>query len=113
MLAPRLPYIGLVFALALASVGCAAREAGDPDTEAQGGAQTATYRGTVKFVSDRGFGFIRHDDSAKETFFRQADVRGEAVQAGDEVSFELAPGDKGMHGVEVQKLGTTAGADGG
>jgi len=46
-------------------------------------------QGTVKFFNaEKGFGFIRHDDSDKETFVHVSGLINE-IKEGDKVEFEL------------------------
>lgn len=62
-------------------------------------------QGTVKFFnSEKGFGFIRHNDSDKETFVHVSGLNGE-VREGDQVEFELQNGKKGMNAVNVTVIG--------
>ena len=45
--------------------------------------------GTVKFFnSEKGFGFIKHDDSNKETFVHVSGLNGD-IKEGDKVEFEI------------------------
>lgn len=62
-------------------------------------------QGTVKFFNaEKGFGFIRHDDSGKETFVHSSGLI-DKVQEGDKVEFDLQEGKKGMNAVNVKKIG--------
>ncbi|MBP6430827.1 MAG: cold shock domain-containing protein [Ferruginibacter sp.] len=64
-----------------------------------------TQQGTVKFFnSEKGFGFIKHDDSNKETFVHVSGLRGD-IKEGDKVEFELQEGKKGMNAVNVTVVG--------
>ena len=61
-------------------------------------------KGTVKFFNAaKGFGFIKHDDSNKETFVHTSGVIGE-ITDGDKVEFDLQEGKKGMNAVNVKKI---------
>jgi len=61
--------------------------------------------GTVKFFnSEKGFGFIKHDDSNKETFVHVSGLNGD-IKEGDKVEFELQEGKKGMNAVNVTVVG--------
>ncbi len=61
-------------------------------------------RGTVKFYNtEKGFGFIKHDDSEKETFVHSSGLS-QPVREGDKVEFELKEGKKGMNAVNVKKI---------
>lgn len=60
-------------------------------------------QGTVKFFNgEKGFGFIKHDDSNKETFVHASGLI-DQVAEGDRVEFELQEGKKGMNAVNVKK----------
>lgn len=62
-------------------------------------------QGTVKFFNtEKGFGFIKHDDSNKETFVHVSGLNGE-IKEGDKVEFELQEGKKGMNAVNVTVIG--------
>ena len=59
-------------------------------------------QGTVKFFnSEKGFGFIKHDDSSKETFVHVSGLIDE-IKENDKVEFELQQGRKGMNAVNVK-----------
>ena len=61
--------------------------------------------GTVKFFnSEKGFGFIRHDDSSKETFVHASGLIDE-IKENDKVEFDLQNGQKGMNAVNVKLIG--------
>ncbi|RAJ06851.1 CspA family cold shock protein [Chitinophaga skermanii] len=62
------------------------------------------YTGTVKFFNEtKGYGFIKHDESNKETFVH---VNGlvDQIQADDRVEFEIEEGRKGMNAVKVTRI---------
>ena len=62
-------------------------------------------QGTVKFFNaEKGFGFIKHDDSNKETFVHVSGLNGD-IKEGDKVEFELQEGKKGMNAVNVKVIG--------
>ena len=62
-------------------------------------------QGTVKFFnSEKGFGFIKHSDSDKETFVHVSGLKGD-IKEGDQVEFELQNGRKGMNAVNVTVIG--------
>ncbi len=62
-------------------------------------------KGTVKFFnSEKGFGFIKHDDSNKETFVHVSGLISD-IKEGDNVEFDLQEGKKGMNAVNVQVVG--------
>lgn len=62
-------------------------------------------QGTVKFFnSEKGFGFIKHDDSSKETFVHVSGLIDE-IKENDRVEFDLQNGKKGMNAVNVRVIG--------
>jgi cold shock protein len=61
--------------------------------------------GTVKFFnSEKGFGFIKHDNTDQETFVHVSGLINE-IKEGDKVEFELQNGKKGMNAVNVTVIG--------
>ena len=61
-------------------------------------------QGTVKFFnSEKGFGFIKHDDSSKETFVHVSGLIDE-IKENDKVEFETQEGKKGINAVNVKKV---------
>lgn len=64
----------------------------------------ATLTGTIKFFNnEKGFGFIRHDDSDTETFVHKTGLR-QDVKENDRVEFTLEDGRKGKIAVNVTKI---------
>jgi CspA family cold shock protein len=62
-------------------------------------------QGTVKFFNtEKHFGFIRHDDSGKETFVHVSGLIDE-IKENDRVEFELQNGKKGLNAVNVKLIG--------
>ena len=60
--------------------------------------------GTVKFFNtDKGFGFIKHDNSNQETFVHSSGLI-DQIKEGDHVEFNLQNGKKGMNAVDVKVL---------
>lgn len=64
-------------------------------------------QGTVKNVSDRGFGFIKTDESPdKDLFYHESTLTGELadrkLKVGDVVEFEIEKTDKGLNAVNIQ-----------
>ncbi len=58
--------------------------------------------GTVKFFNEtKGFGFIKDDNSDKEYFVHVSGLIDE-IEEGDEVTYELEEGRKGLNAVKVQ-----------
>ncbi|KAF0236531.1 MAG: cold shock protein [Chitinophagaceae bacterium] len=61
-------------------------------------------QGTVKFFNEeKGFGFIKHDDSNKETFVH-ANGLIDQIEANDKVVFDVQEGRKGLNAVNVKRL---------
>jgi len=61
--------------------------------------------GIVKFFNtQKGFGFIKHDDSNKETFVHASGLI-DQVKENDKVEFEVKEGQKGMNAVNVKRIG--------
>lgn len=61
-------------------------------------------QGTVKFFNEeKGFGFIKHDNSSKETFVH-ANGLIDQIQNNDRVEFDVQEGRKGLNAVNVKKL---------
>jgi cold shock protein len=59
-------------------------------------------QGTVKFFNtEKGFGFIKHDDSDKETFVHVSGLISN-IKEGDHVEFDLQEGKKGLNAVNVK-----------
>jgi cold shock protein len=62
--------------------------------------------GTIKTLTDRGYGFITREGEAKDLFFHSKDLNGvmfDELKAGDMVSFEVAQGEKGPSAVNVTR----------
>ena len=61
-------------------------------------------QGTVKFFNtEKGFGFIKHDDSNKETLVHVSGLIND-IKEGDRVEFDLQEGKKGMNAVNVKLI---------
>ena len=61
-------------------------------------------KGTVKFFNEsKGFGFIIDTESKKEYFVHVTGLIDE-IREGDEVSFELKEGRKGLNAVSVKVI---------
>ena len=62
-------------------------------------------QGTINFFNrEKGFRFIKHDDSNKETFVHSSGLI-DQVAEGDKVQFDLQEGKKGLNAVNVKKIG--------
>ncbi len=60
--------------------------------------------GTVKFFNEeKGFGFIKHDDSNKETFVH-ANGLIDQIEQNDKVQFDVQEGRKGLNAVNVKRI---------
>jgi len=62
--------------------------------------------GTVKTVTDKGFGFIKQEDSDKDIFYHETSLEGELadrkLRVGDKVKFEVEQTDKGPRAIEIE-----------
>ena len=64
-------------------------------------------QGTIKRLTDRGFGFISREGQDKDLFFHSKELQGvtfEELREGDKVQFEVAEGQKGPNAVNVSKV---------
>ncbi len=64
-------------------------------------------QGTIKRLTDRGFGFISREGSDKDLFFHSKELVGvtfEELKEGDSVQFEIAESPKGPNAVKVSKI---------
>ena len=62
--------------------------------------------GTIKTLTDRGFGFIAREGEAKDLFFHSKELRGitfDELQVGDAVTFEVVEGEKGPSATNVAR----------
>ncbi len=62
--------------------------------------------GTIKKLTDKGFGFISAEGLEKDLFFHSKDLVGvsfDELREGDALSFETETGPKGMNAVNVQR----------
>ncbi len=62
--------------------------------------------GTIKFFSDRGFGFIiDDDDETKEYFFHHSKVEdGTEPREGMRVQFETRDTERGLQGIKISEI---------
>jgi CspA family cold shock protein len=63
--------------------------------------------GTIKTLTDRGFGFIACEGEAKDIFFHFKNLQGvtfEDLKVGDTVTFEIVDGEKGRSATDVKKV---------
>ena len=62
--------------------------------------------GTVKTLTDRGFGFISRDGEAKDLFFHSKELVGvtfDELKVGDTVTFEVTESPKGPAATNVSR----------
>jgi len=65
--------------------------------------------GIVKFFNrTKNFGFITPEDGSKDVFVHGTNVIGESIADGDQVSFEIGEGRKGLEAKNVTKIGSAA-----
>ena len=63
--------------------------------------------GTIKTLTDRGFGFIAREGEVKDLFFHSKELNGvefDQLKVGDTVSFEVVDGPKGPAATNVQRV---------
>lgn len=63
-------------------------------------------QGKIARVMDKGYGFISYEGSDKDLFFHSnelQDVAFDDLKEGDEVTFEIADGQKGPNAVNVKR----------
>ena len=66
--------------------------------------------GTIKRLTDKGFGFITGEGLAKDLFFHSNSLVGvtfDELKEGDAVSFETEESPKGLNAVNVQRAVAT------
>lgn len=62
--------------------------------------------GTIKKITDKGFGFISSEGMAKDVFFHSNSLVGvmfDELREGDAVTFDTEESPKGMNAVNVQR----------
>ncbi len=62
--------------------------------------------GTIKTLTDRGFGFIAREGEAKDLFFHSKELNGVAfddLKVGDKVTFDVVDGPKGPNATNVSR----------
>jgi CspA family cold shock protein len=61
-------------------------------------------KGKVKFFNEtKGFGFICDNETNQDVFVHSTGLKDE-IREGDEVTFEVAQGKKGLNAVNVQRV---------
>ena len=59
--------------------------------------------GTVKFFNEgKGYGFITPDDGGKDVFVHVNGLNGSHLNEGDNVSYDVEEGQKGLNAVNVE-----------
>ena len=64
-------------------------------------------QGTIKTLTERGFGFIAREGEVKDLFFHSKELKGVTyadLKVGDKVTFEVVEGEKGPAAVNVQRV---------
>lgn len=62
--------------------------------------------GTIKTLTDRGFGFISREGEEKDLFFHSKELQGvtfDELKVGDSVTFEITEGPKGPAATNVAR----------
>lgn len=62
--------------------------------------------GTIKRLTDRGFGFITYEGAEKDLFFHSNELKNvqfNELKEGDKVTFEIGESPKGPNAVNVNK----------
>ncbi len=62
--------------------------------------------GTIKTLTERGFGFISREGESKDLFFHSKELQGvtfEELKVGDAVSFDIVDGPKGPAATNVAR----------
>lgn len=62
--------------------------------------------GTIKTLTDKGFGFIAREGEVKDLFFHSKDLSGvmfDELKVGDTVSFEVVEGERGFSAKNVTR----------
>jgi CspA family cold shock protein len=65
-------------------------------------------QGTVKKVTDRGYGFIAQEGKEKDIFFHENSLEGELAERklfeGDKVTFDVEETPKGLNAVNIELI---------
>lgn len=67
---------------------------------------TNHMKGTIKKLTDKGFGFISYEGAAKDLFFHSKSLVGvtfDELREGEAVTFETEQSEKGPNAVNVQR----------
>jgi len=63
-------------------------------------------QGTIKRLTDRGFGFITYEGAEKDLFFHSNELKNvqfSDLKEGDKVTFEIADSPKGPNAINVNR----------
>lgn len=63
--------------------------------------------GTIKTLTDKGFGFIAREGESKDLFFHSKSLVGvtyDELKVGDTLTFEVVDGEKGPAAVNVSRV---------
>ena len=63
--------------------------------------------GTIKTLTEKGFGFIAREGEAKDLFFHSNELVGvsfDELREGDKVTFEIGDSPKGPNAVKVSRI---------
>ncbi|MCL4405192.1 MAG: cold shock domain-containing protein [Patescibacteria group bacterium] len=63
-------------------------------------------KGTIKKLTDRGFGFIAREGETKDLFFHSKELKGvtfDELKVGDAVTFDVVDTDKGPAATNVSR----------
>lgn len=62
--------------------------------------------GTIKTLTERGFGFISREGETKDLFFHSKELKGvtfEELKVGDKVTFDVVESEKGLAATNVAR----------
>lgn len=62
--------------------------------------------GTIKTLTEKGFGFIAREGEEKDLFFHSNDLKNvtfDELKVGDAVTFEVVQGEKGLSAKDVER----------
>ena len=63
--------------------------------------------GTIKRLTDKGYGFIACEGQDKDVFFHSSELKGvryDEIREGDAMTFEIAESEKGLNAVGVSRV---------
>ena len=63
-------------------------------------------QGTIKTLTDKGYGFIAREGEVKDLFFHSKELNGitfDELKVGDTVTFEIVEGEKGLSATKVAR----------